>query len=59
MFGLTDIENRFVVASGREGGEGMGWEFGISRRKSLSIERMSSKVLPYSSGNYKAILSIP
>ena len=22
MFGLTDIENRFVVAKGRDGGEG-------------------------------------
>ena len=58
MFGLTDIENRFVVAKGREGGEGVGWEFGISRCKLLSIEWMNNKVLLYSTGNYKTILII-
>ena len=52
MFGLTDIESRLAVAKGREGGEGMGWEFGISRCKLLSIEWMNSKVLLCSTGNY-------
>ena len=58
MFGLTDIESRLAVAKGREGGEGMGWEFGISRCKLLSIEWMNSKVLLCSTGNYKTILII-
>ena len=32
-----DIENRLVVASGEESGEGKDWEFGISRCKQFCI----------------------
>ena len=34
---LTDIENRLVGATGEGRAGGMDWEFGISRRKLLSI----------------------
>ena len=34
------------------GGGGMDWEFGMSRCKLLSIERINNKVLLYSTGNY-------
>ena len=34
------------------GGEGMNWEFGISRCKLLCIEWINNKVLLYSTGNY-------
>ena len=33
-------------------GEGMDWEFGISRCKVLYIEWINNKVLLYSTGNY-------
>ena len=36
-------ENRLVVAKG-EGGEGIEWEFGISRCKLLYIEWINNKV---------------
>ena len=45
---LTDTEIRLVVAKG----EGMDWEFGISRCKQLYIEWIDNKVLLYSTGNY-------
>ena len=35
---FTDIENRFVVAWGREGEGGLDWEFGISRCKVLPVK---------------------
>ena len=38
-----DIENRLVVAKGERGGEGMDWEFGISRCKLLYVEWMNNK----------------
>ena len=34
------------------GGEGKGWEFGISRFKLLYTEWIENKVLLYSTGNY-------
>ena len=36
----------------RKNGEGMDWEFGISRCKLLHIEWINSKVLLLSTGNY-------
>ena len=36
----------------REGGGGMGWEFGISRCKLVYIGWINNKVLLYSTGNY-------
>ena len=33
-------------------GEGMDWEFGISRCKLLYLEWINNKILPYSTGNY-------
>ena len=42
--GLTDIENRLVVAKGEGGGGGMGWESGISRCKLLYMEWINNKV---------------
>ena len=41
-----------MVARGRGVGEGMDWEFGISRCKQLCIEWTNNKVLLYSIGNY-------
>ena len=41
-----------MVAEGEWGGEGMDWEFGISRCKLLYIGRINNKVLLYSTGNY-------
>ena len=49
---LTDIENRIVVAKEEGNGGEIDWEFGISRCKLLYIERINSKVLLYSTGNY-------
>ena len=46
-----DIENRFVVAKGEEGGSGMDWEFAVSRCKLLHMERISIEVLLYGTGN--------
>ena len=40
-----------MVAKRAGGGEGMDWEFGVSRCKLLHIECMD-KVLLYSTGNY-------
>ena len=34
------------------GGDGMDWEFGVSRCKILHLEWISSEVLLYSTGNY-------
>ena len=48
----TDIENRIVVARGECSGEGMEWEFGISRCKLLRIGWINNKVLLYNTGNY-------
>ena len=41
-----------MVAKEEEGGEGMDWEFGVSRCKLLYIEWINNKVLLYSIGNY-------
>ena len=48
--GLT--ENRLVVTKGRAGREGMESKFGISRCKTLYVERINSKDLLYSTGNH-------
>ena len=45
-------ENKLVVAKGDRGGEGLQWEFGVSRRKLWHIELISNKDLLYSTGNY-------
>ena len=37
---------------GGEGGGGMEWEFGVSRRKLLHIEWINNKGLLYRTGNY-------
>ena len=37
---------------GRVGGSVMDWEFGVRRCKLLHLERISSEVLLYSTGNY-------
>ena len=49
---LTDIKNRFVVATGAGVGEGMEREFRLSRWKLLCIEWIKHKVLLYHTGNY-------
>ena len=36
----------------RKNGEGVDWEFGISRCKLVYIEQINNKVLLYSTGNY-------
>ena len=48
--GLT--ENRLVVTKGRGGRGGMESKFGISRCKTLYVERINSKDLLTSTGNY-------
>ena len=40
-----------MVAKGEVGGEGMEWEFGISRCKLVCIGWINNKVLLYSTGN--------
>ena len=41
-----------MVARDGEGGRGMDWEFGVSRRKLLYTGWMNNKVLLCSIGNY-------
>ena len=48
----THKENRLAVEKREEGGEGMDWEFGISRCKLVYLELIKNKVLLYSTGNY-------
>ena len=40
------------LPSGRWGGRGMEWEFGVSRCNLLYIEWINNKGLLYSTGNY-------
>ena len=40
------------MAKGEGGGEGMDWEFGISRCKLVYIGWINNRVLLYSTGNY-------
>ena len=47
-----DIENRLVVAKGKEVGGGMEWEVGVSRCKLLDMKWINNKVLLYSMENY-------
>ena len=55
-----DLENRLVVAKGKgmgwtgcQGeGNGMDWEFGISRCKLLYLEWINNEILLYSTENY-------
>ena len=42
---VKDVKNRFVVARGEGSGDGMKWEFGISRYRVLHIEWINKKVL--------------
>ena len=41
-----------MVAKGERGGNGMDWEFGVSRCKLLHLEWISNEVLLYSTENY-------
>ena len=45
-------ENGLVVAKGEGSGEGMDWEFEVSRCKLLYIEGINNKVLLSGTGNY-------
>ena len=45
--GLTDIEDRLVVAKGEGEGNGLDWEFGVSRYKLLRLEWINNNVLWY------------
>ena len=49
---LTDMENRLVIATGGNGGNGMEREFVVSRCKLLHLEWISNEVLPHSTENY-------
>ena len=56
---IIDLENRLVVANGDGegmgrgwGGNGMDWEFGVSRCKLLHLEWISGEILLCSTGNY-------
>ena len=46
------MENRLVVAEGKEGGNRMDREFGVGRCKLLYLKWISNKALPYSTGKY-------
>ena len=48
---LMDIENTLVVAKEEGAGEGMEWEFGVSRCKLVHTGWINNKVLLYSTGN--------
>ena len=48
---FTDIENKYVVIKGERCGEGIDWEFGISRCKLVYIKWRNNKVLLYNTGN--------
>jgi len=53
IFEISHVkENRLVLATKREGGKGMKWEFGISGYKPVYKEHIDSKVLLHSTGNY-------
>lgn len=52
------MENRLVVAKGRNGGGQMGWELGISKYKLLHTEWINNKALLYGAGNYIQYLVI-
>ena len=56
--GLTDVENRFVVAKEEGGGSGMDWEFGVWWCKLLHLEWISNEVLLYSMEDYIKSLGI-
>ena len=49
--GLTDIENKLVVAKGEGEGSGKNCVFGVSRYKLLHPEWISKEVLLYRIGN--------
>ena len=55
---LTDLENRFAIAKGEEGGSGMDKEFGIGRCKLLHLEWIINEVLLYNTENYIQSLGI-
>ena len=48
---MVNFGNRLVVAKEDEGRGGMGWEFGICRRKLLYTGWMNDKVRWYRIGN--------
>ena len=52
--GLTDIENRLVVAKGKEKRVGMEWigNLGLVGCKLLHLEWTKNEVILYSTGNY-------
>ena len=53
---ITDMENRFVVARGKEGGRGMDGELRLGRCKLSHLEWISNEVLLYRTGNYVSLL---
>ena len=52
------MEKRLVVAKREGEGNGMDWEFGVSRCQLLHLEWISNEVLLYSTGNYVQSLVI-
>ena len=49
---ITDLENRLVVAWGREGGSGSDWELGVNGCKLLYMEWIYNEILLCSTENY-------
>ena len=41
----THIENRLVVAKGKEGGREMDWEFGVSRCKLFRMDKQQGPIV--------------
>ena len=56
--GLTDMENRLVVAKAEGRRSGMDGEFGVGRCKLFHLEWMGNEVLLYSTENYSQSLGI-
>ena len=53
---LPDIENRLVVAKGKDRQSGMDGEFRVSGYKLLHLEWISNEVLLYGSGTISSLL---
>ena len=56
--GLTDIQNRLVVAVGEEGGSGIDSKFGIGRCKLLHLEWISNESYCIAQGPISNLLGL-
>ena len=52
---IMDLERRLVVAKGKGGRSGMGWEFGVNRCKLLPLEWIRKMWYIYTMEYYSAL----